>query len=435
MNVVVLGLNHKTAPIEIRERLAFDAVQIEAALTKLKERYGQSEFVVLSTCNRVELYCASGQDVSVVAKGMAELLSDFHGVDLEEFRECLYVFEDAEAVRHLLMVASSLDSMVIGEAQIIGQVKEGYRRACAAKSTGKILNRLFHCAFFTAKQVHASTAIADGRVSVAGVAVELAKQLFADITGAKVVVIGAGETGQLVVRHLLQVGCRDVVVVNRSYERAAQMAERFGITAGEWDQLSEKIGSAHIVISSASAQEYLYRRETFPRQPGRSQRQSVLIVDLGVPRNFDPAINEIEDVYLYSIDELKEVAEQNLKAREQDIAKGVKIVGEQAAEFMDWLRAKDIGPLIGSMKEQFRRIGQDELQRFFVGPRQEASCKEPMEVMLNRIVNKFVHCVIENVDAVAKEDGAAEAAKLIDSIVQRAAQIAAEHSDQEESES
>jgi glutamyl-tRNA reductase len=423
MSIVLLGLNHESASVEVREWLAFDACQATEAMRQLKEMEHEGEFVVLSTCNRVELYYAGEQDSRQIAGRLVAFLSGFHNIEPERFRSALYFHEDEEAVRHLLLVAAGLDSMVVGEAQILGQVKASYKLACEARSTGKILNRLFHCAFFTAKNVHTRTAISNGRVSVAGVAVELALQLFAEIARAKVVVIGAGETGELVVQHLLKAGCTDVTVVNRSYERGAELAGRFRIAVGKWDELSGQIGRANIVISSVAAPEYLYTKESFERTVTRRGTGALLIVDLGVPRNFDPAINKREEVYLYGMDELKEVAEQNLKAREEEITSGLDIVYAGAAEFMDWFHAKDIGPLIGRMKEEFRQISRKELERFFVGARQEASCRASMEAMVDRVVNKLVHCVIKNVDAVVRESGPAEAAKLVDSILHQAREI------------
>ncbi len=423
MSIVLLGLNHKSAAVEVRERLAFNASQAAEALRQLQQAEPQAEFVLISTCNRVELYYAGEQDSQQIAGRLVAFLSAFHGLEPEQFRSALYFHENEEAVRHLLLVASGLDSMVVGEAQILGQVKQSYGLACAAKSTGKILNRLFHCAFFTAKSVHTNTAVSNGRVSVAGVAVELALQLFADIARARVVVIGAGETGELVVQHLLKAGCTDVTVVNRTYERGAELAERCKIATGKWEELSEHIGRANIVISSAATPDYLYTRASFEQTVKRRKAGSLLIIDVGVPRNFDPAINKVGDVYLYSMDELKEVAEQNLKAREEDVASGLEIVYAQAAEFMDWFRAKDIGPLIGRMQDEFRQIGRQELERFLVGPRQNAACRCSLEETVDRVVNKLLHCVIQNINTVAKETGPAEAAKLIDTILRQAREI------------
>ena len=435
MKIVVLGLNHKTAPVEIREKLAFDAAETSRALCELKRRFAQAEFVLLSTCNRVELYCAGKHCQGADPERLAEFLSKFHDVELDKFREFLYAYEDEAAVRHLLMVTSSLDSLVVGEAQIVGQVKDSYRLACAAKTTDKVLNRLFHSAFASSKKVRTTTTISSGRVSVAGVAVELAKQLFADISSAKVIVIGAGDTGQLIVQHLLHVGARNITVVNRSYDRGLKLAEQYGIKARKWEQLDEQLIGANIAIASASVQDYLFRKDAFRQIMARRKEESLLIIDIAVPRNFEPAVNELDGLYLYSIDDLSAVVEQNRKARERDMTRGTEIVLENVTEFMEWFGARDIGPLIGRMKEQFAQIGRNETERFFVGVREEASCKEVMEEMVNRIVNKLLHCVIKNVNIVAKENGATEAAKLVDTIVRQAEEIISEPGDQEGSQS
>jgi glutamyl-tRNA reductase len=432
MKIVVLGLNHKTAPLEIREKLAFDTAETSMALGELKKRFGQAEFVLLSTCNRVELYCAGKHCQGADPAKLAEFLSEFHNVELDTFSRFLYVYEDEDAVKHLLTVSSSLDSLVVGEAQIIGQVKESYRLACAAKTTGKILNRLFHCAFATSKKVYTTTSISNGRVSVAGVAVELARQLFEDISSAKVVVVGAGETGQLLVQHLLQDGARNITVVNRSYDRGLNVAERYGIRAEKWERLNEQLIDANIAIASASVQDYLFRKDSFKEITDHRKETALLIIDIAVPRNFEPSVNELEGVYLYSIDDLAAVVEQNRKARQRDMAKCTKIILENVTDFTEWFSSKDIGPLIGRMKKQFRQISEDEMKRFFVGVRQDASCKDVMEAMVNRVVNKLLHCVIKNVNIVAKENGATEAAKLVDSIVRHAEEIISEPAGKED---
>ena len=435
MKIVVLGLNHKTAPVEIREKLAFDAAETSRALCELKRRFAQAEFVLISTCNRVELYCAGKPCQGANGDGLAEFLSEFHDVELDKFREFLYAYEDEEAVRHLLTVTSSLDSLVVGEAQIVGQVKDSYKLACAARTTGKVLNRLFHGAFASSKKVHNTTTISSGRVSVAGVAVELAKQLFADISSAKVVVIGAGDMGQLIVQHLLQVGARNITVVNRSYNRGLKVADQYGIAARKWEQLDEQLIGANIAIASASVQDYLFRKDSFRQIMARRKEGSLLIVDIAVPRNFEPAVNELDGLYLYSVDDLSAVVEQNRKARERDMTRGMEIVLENVTEFMEWFEAKDIGPLIGRMKEQFAQIGRNETERFFVGVREQASCKEVMEEMVNRVVNKLLHCVIKNVNVVAKENGATEAARLVDTIVRQAEEIISDPDDKEGAQS
>ena len=224
-------------------------------------------------------------------------------------------------------------------------------------------------------------------------------------------------------QHLVKAGCTEVTVVNRTYDRAVELAQRWQIGVGKWEELDTHLGRAHIVISSTAAESCLYTKESLERAVGKRRAGSLLIIDVGVPRNFDPAVHEMEDVYLYSMDELKKVAEQNLKTRQEDVAQGLEIIYANTAEFMDWFHAKDIGPMIGRMKEEFQQISRNELGRFFSGPRQEASCRVLMEEVVDRVVNKLLHCVIKNVDAVAKEAGPMAAAKLVGTILRQAHEI------------
>ncbi|NIA17449.1 MAG: glutamyl-tRNA reductase, partial [Planctomycetes bacterium] len=295
MNIIVTGLNHKSAPIDIRERLAFDAANTAKMLRELKSKFSEAEFVLLSTCNRVELYSSSPSlagEGELDGEKIANFLSEFHGIALEDFREFLYIHQGSDAVRHLLRVVSSLDSMVVGEPQIIAQVKESFFLACKTESTGKILNRLFHCGFATSKKVHTTTSISSGRVSVAGVAVELAMQLFTDVSAAKVVVIGAGEMSELLVQHFLHVGSKDITVVNRSYDRGLDVANRYGIRGQKWEQLHEQLIAADIVVAATGAQDYLFEKDSFSKIAGK-RRGTLLIIDIAVPRNFEPAINRL----------------------------------------------------------------------------------------------------------------------------------------------
>jgi len=430
MEILLVGLNHKTASVDTRERLAFDEEATVDALGQLKERYPEGEFVLLSTCNRVELYCAAGQSAGPTAEDLAGFLSDFQRVAFEDFKDSLYISHNEDSVRHLLTVTSSLDSMVVGEPQITAQVKESYRLACKAKSSGKVLNRLFHCAFGASKEIYTRTSLASRRVSIAGVAVELARQLFADIKSAKVVVIGAGEMGELLVEHFVHIKCEDITVINRSYERARRLAQEHSITADKWDKLGEHLFEADIVVAAATAaQGYLFEKSAFKDVMEKRRRKTLLAVDIAVPRNLEPAINELENVYVYSVDDLAQVVEGNIKLRQEDIDQAVEIICEKVNEFMDWFETKDIGPLIGQIKESFDRIRRNELERFFVGNRQDASYREVMEATVGRIVNKLLHCVVKNINIVAKEQGVSEAAKLAGSIVEHAEKIAAGNND------
>ena len=432
MKILVTGLNHKSAPINIREKLAFNTKETAKALELLRSKFCEAEFLLLSTCNRVEIYCCCKVDGELNGKELMAHLAEFKGAAFTEIKDYLYTYTNETAVKHLLKVTSSLDSMVVGEAQIIGQVKDSYRLACDVQSTGKVLNRLFHYAFATAKKVHSTTALSNGRVSVAGVAVELAMQLFADISSAKVVVIGAGQIGELLVQHLLHVGSRNITVINRSYERAMSMAESYAIKAEKWENLDRELVTAGIAIASTSGQGYLFTKSSLKKIINNRKKETLLIIDIAVPRNFEPAVSDIEDVHLCSIDDLCSVVEHNLNGRQEDMDKAMEIVCEKASDFMDWFKARDIGPLIGQMKEIFLQIGKKELGQFFKGQGEDLYRKEAMEAMITRIVNKLVHCVIEDVDAVAQQDGPAEAARLIDDILRHAEAISAKASSKED---
>ncbi|MBL7106899.1 MAG: glutamyl-tRNA reductase [Phycisphaerae bacterium] len=425
MNIIVAGLNHNSAPIDIRERLAFNTADTTKALTQLKNQFPDAEFVLLSTCNRVELYCAtptSADKKNLDAEKIANFFAEFHNLALDVFHKFLYVHQGSHAVRHLLRVVSSLDSMIVGESQIIAQVKKSYSLACKAKSTGKILNRLFHHGFATSKNIHTTTSISTGRTSVAGVAVELAMQIFPDVSSSKALVIGAGEMGGLLVQHLLHVGCEDIVVVNRSYERTVDMANLYGISGQKWEKLHENLIAADIVIAATGAQDYLLEKNSFAKIANKRQG-SLLIIDIAVPRNFEPTINELEDIYLYSIDDLSDVVEHNRKAREKDIIESMRIIDKSVTDFMNWFRVRDIGPLIGQMRQKLVKICQKELDSFSTTLTKDAQHGKQKELIVKHIVNKSLHCVIKNVDLVAHQHSPAEAAKLIDNIMQQAEDI------------
>jgi len=423
MRIVVLGLNHKTAPVALRERLAFDAEQCRCALHRFKERFPGGEFAILSTCNRVELYAATQETDGFETQELLNELAACREVRPEDFREHVYVHFDAEAVTHLLTVGASLDSMVVGEPQIFAQVKECYSIAVGAKSTGKILNRLFHHTFATGKEVYSSTNITNRRVSVAGVAVELAKQLFSEMARLRVLVVGAGEMGRLLVQHLRQAGAEDVTVVNRSYERAVRTAEENGISAARWEQMDALLERVDMVITSAAARGALFDKPAFKPIVKRRRQSTLLIIDVAVPRNVAPAVGELEGVYLFSVDDLADVVRQNVTLRENEVDRAVAIIYRKVAEFMEWLEAMRIGPLVGQLKEAFGRIQKNEMERFFVGPRAEASCRQAMEAMVHRVVNRLLHCVIANLNAVAREQGAEQAARLAERIVQTSRQL------------
>ena len=421
MSILVIGLNHKTAAVEIREKLALADDQAAAMLGQLKGRFAHSEFVLLSTCNRFELYCGAKCEPLPGSEALIKEVSDFREVPAEEFRDALYIHRGRRAVEHLFTVASSLDSMVIGEPQITAQVKAGYKLACQAGSSGKVLNRLFHSAFETSKEIYTATTITRRHVSVASVAVELAKQLFSDITSAKVVVIGAGEMGELLIKHFRQTGCRDVVIVNRSPARAREISNAYDIGIGEWDQLGKYLAGADIVVAAATTDKVLFDRESCRGFMAKRRKGALLVIDIAVPRNFDPDINEIEDIYLYSIDDLAQVVEGNVQARLSDVEKGKGIISQNVDDFMDWFEIMDIGPLLGRMKETFQEVCQKELAEFFASDTNwTPEAKRKITRLTNRLMNKQLHSLIQGLNQMARRQDSREVTELIQQIIHHA---------------
>lgn len=427
MQIILVGINHKTAPVAVRERLACNKSLACEALGKLKTAYPACEFVLLSTCNRVECYVVADKSAGPTPTELAKWLADFRGVDFAEIEAFLYIKTDGEVATHLFTVTAGLDSMVIGESQITAQVKESYKYARKCQTAGKILSRLFHDTFRTTKAIISNTSISNRRVSVAGVAVGLAKQLFSDIKSAKVVIAGAGQMGELLVEHFQHEKCREVTVVNRSEQRGCQLAKKHDITSRRWESLDEEMAEANIVVGAAAAPEgYLFTKGEIKSLMARRRNRLLLIIDITVPRSFDPAIGRIENVYLYSIDDLAQVAQDNIKLREGDLEQAIEIICEYVSAFMDWFATRDVGPLVGRIRNAFEQIREIEMDKFFVGPRQDACCKELMEASMGRIVNKLCHCVINNIDLLSKEHGPEEAEKFVQSILANAQDIISE---------
>jgi len=427
MQIILIGINHKTAPVDVRQRLACDTELVCEALTRLRDAYPESEFSLLSTCNRVECYAVVAAGASPRPVELAKWLADFRAVEFAQIEPYLYIKTNEDAVTHLFTVASSLDSMVIGESQITAQVKDSYKTACQCKTTGKVLNRLFHDAFRTTKEIVTRTSIANRRVSVAGVAVGLARQLFSDFQSAKVVIAGAGQMGELLVEHFQHEKCRDITVVNRSSQRGCQVAQMHNVSYQPWERLDQQIAEANIVVSAVGApQGYLFGKDRVKSLMSRRRNPLLLIIDITVPRSFDPAVGKIENVYLYSIDDLAQVAQDNVKLREGDLEQAIEIICESVSAFMDWFLTRDVGPVIGQIRDAFEQIGEIEMEKFFVGPRQEAGCKELMDAAMGRVVNKLCHCMIKNIGILSKSHGAREAEQFAQSILENARHIISE---------
>ncbi len=337
MHVVVVGLNHRTAPIELRERLAFRREQLSEAFARLREQVGLEEAAILSTCNRVEIYAGVGAVDGTVPR-LFRFLSDHAAIELPQLAERLYSYQEPQSVAHLFAVASGLDSMVLGEGEILHQVKHAYERARESGATGKALNGLFQRALNAAKAVRSQTAIGQGCVSIGTVAVELAEKIFGRLSGTSVLLIGAGKIGELTLRRLADRGVARVRVMNRTFERASALSSVYGAEACLLAELPQRVAEADIVISSTSAPSVLLRREEVASAMRQRHQRPLCVVDLGVPRNIDPSVGGLENVYLFDVDDLQGVVARTHAAREEALTHSRAMIGDKVERFLAWWR-------------------------------------------------------------------------------------------------
>lgn len=388
-SIVLLGVNHKKTPLEIREKMALSRGYQEP-LEQLRGLEGLKEYYLLSTCNRVEVLFIS-QNPEQMRREVLDLL--FAGkVSREEVAGCIYVYENQEAVHHLFMVASSLDSMIVGESQILGQLKEAFRHASEQKTAGMILNRLLHKAFSVAKRVRTETRIGANAVSISYAAVELGRKIFGDLRGKRVMLVGAGEMAELAAEHLMGQGIDDVVVANRTLERAMKLAARFKGRAIGLDEVVDQLLDVDILISSTGAQGLvLFKKDIAPLMPRRRNRP-LFFIDIAVPRDLDPEINTLENIYLYDIDDLNNVVEMNREQRDKEALKARRIVEEESLKFQRWLAGMEVTPTIVDLRAVAESICQTELAKTL--PRLNGiSSKErkSIERMAASIVGKMLH--------------------------------------------
>ena len=391
MDLIVVGLNHKTAPIEIREKLAFPDEGIERALCQAKAFPSLKENMILSTCNRVEIYAAAREPKNAMLD-LKKFLSDYHSISVDEFEKSLYLFTGEEAVRHIFRVASSLDSMVVGEPQILGQIKSAYNMATEAKSSGLVLHRLLHQAFHVAKRVRTETKIGNSAVSVSFVAVELAKKIFGSLEKKIVLLIGAGEMCELAARHLISSGVEKVLVTNRTFERALALARAFKGEAIPFEEIARGLRTADIVISSTGAPQYLLRREQILRVIKDRKQKPIFFIDIAVPRDIEPSVNDIENAYLYDLDDLQEVVNANIQDREKEAAKADKIIQGEVVKFVHWYQSLEVTPTIKALREKFEEIRRSELEKTLsLHPGLSEKERQSLEALTSAIVNKILH--------------------------------------------
>jgi glutamyl-tRNA reductase len=399
MKLQMVGCSHHTASLETRERLAFNKLQASLALQKLREKFPAAEAVLLSTCNRVELYVASEQPNECPSHhDMVSFLAEFHGLDPVEVFNDLFERTGEDFVRHLFTVAASLDSMVVGEAQILAQVKQAYELATASSTVGPLTNAAFQAALKVAKRVATETAINQRRVSIPSVAVgDFASQFFERFDDKHVIVIGAGEMGEETLRYLIDAGVKNISICNRNVERAHELAERMAGKAEKWDALPKLLASADLVVSATGATEPLYTAATFkPIVDARYQRP-LLILDLAIPRDFAPEIGNLSGVYLYAIDDLQEACARNRKEREREWPQAERIIEEETQRFMTDLNHRATAPTIKRLKLRADEVKADELARLLnkLG-KLDAKVESEIRVAFDRLVNKLLHPPLES---------------------------------------
>lgn len=339
MDILVVGLNHRTAPVEVREKLAFGEKDLEAALPTLKKEAGLAEGLILSTCNRVEIYGVAPKGKPAGVGVLKEFLSRYHEVPRREIDPFMYDRVQPGSVGHLFRVACGLDSMVVGETEIFGQVKQAYLKADRLNTVGAILHRMFQKTFHIGKKVRTETGINEGAVSVSSVAVELAEKIFGNLRDKKAMIMGAGEMSEATVRHLVEKGTRSILASNRSLERAQKLAAQFQGEAVPYDLALERMREVDIVISSTSAPHPIIHAEAVRRLMQERGQRPIFIIDIAVPRDVDSEVEKLDNVYVYNIDDLKGLAETNLRQRRLQITRCDSLIEEEVARFMRWLEA------------------------------------------------------------------------------------------------
>ncbi len=391
MNLVLVGVNHKTASVELREKLCGLFPEPAQAYRRLKALPDLSEVLYYNTCNRVEVL-AVARDAEAGCRQLKEFFTASPGVAPGELEQSLYAFRDEEAVRHLFRVAASLDALVVGEPQILGQVKAAYRQGTEHDATGAILNRLLHKTFSVAKRVRTETGIGDHAVSVSYAAVSLGKKIFGELTGKAALLIGAGEMGELALEHLRRQGVAHIVIANRTLSRAVRLAERFGGQAVSLEELPEQLLGSDIIISSTGAGQFLLTQEQVKAAMRRRRQAILFLIDIAVPRDLDPRINDLENVYLYNIDDLKEVVEANVARRQEAAAQAERLVAAETLKFMEWLKTLGVFPTIVALQEKARAICQQEMKKTLghLGPLTPEQT-QALEVLTRSVANKLLH--------------------------------------------
>ncbi|MFQ5880849.1 MAG: glutamyl-tRNA reductase [Candidatus Methylomirabilales bacterium] len=391
MVILTVGLSHKTAPVEIRERLHIPEGKLPAFLELLGKEPSILERLVLSTCNRVEVYAVTHDPVGAQA-AISQLLAEGTRTPLSLFEESLYVHLQEAAIRHTFRVASSLDSMVLGESQILNQVKAAFQVAFELEATGPILNTLMERSLGVAKKVRTETGIAESPVSVPSAAIGLSKKIFGDLAGRTVLILGAGEMSELAARHLISEGVYSVLVSNRNFDRAVELAERLRGRAVRFDQVRQEMLRADVVISSTAAPHYVLHRADMEELIRLRRNRPIFLIDIAVPRDIEPEVNQIDNVYLYDIDDLQGVVEANRKERQRETGQAEVIIDREMRNFIRWLKSLEVVPTIVTLRRRLEEIRETELEKALARlPDLPPAQQEVVRALAHGIVNTILH--------------------------------------------
>jgi len=388
MPLQILGINHKTAPVDIRERVVIPESRISDALENLKSQDGINSGIIVSTCNRTEVYCET--EFKELAP-LVQWLAMYNDLEARAIEKYIYHHQQESAVHHALRVASGLDSMVLGEPQILGQLKSAYQASCEAGALGLHLDRLFQHTFSVAKQVRSETSIGSSPVSIAYAAVSLAKQIFADLSEQTTLLIGAGETIELVARHLHNNGIGRIIVANRSYERAHNLATQFDGYAIELKEITSHLAEADIVISSTASDVPIVMYEQAKQAVKARRHRPILMVDIAVPRDIDPKIADLEDVYLYSVDDMHDIIQENMKSREAAASEAEDIISDHVHQFMGWIRTRDAVPTIRCIRDWAEEIKGETLKKAHRQLLQGKDTGDILNQLAHNLTNKLIH--------------------------------------------
>lgn len=388
MALLALGINHKTAPVSVRERVAFTPEQLTDALSDARVSASLKEVAILSTCNRTELYCTTELEGT---RALLEWLGKFHDLDPDQLEGCSYAHWGEDAARHMMRVASGLDSLVLGEPQILGQLKSSFALSQDEGHVGAELGRLFQQTFSVAKQVRTDTAIGENPVSVAYAAVSLAQHIFSDLSSSRALLIGAGETIELVARHLAQAGVQDITVANRTLNRALSLAEEFNGKAILLGDIPEALCDADIVIASTASQLPILGKGAVEAALKKRKHEPIFMVDIAVPRDIEPQVADLDDVYLYTVDDLKEVIEENQRSRENAAREAEEIIEAGAHEFMRQLRSLLAVDTLTSLRSQAEQIRDQELEKAMRQLRNGKDAEEVLSQLARGLTNKMLH--------------------------------------------